>query len=75
MNTWSPLKTGKMAIENSKHGEYGFCFFKTQGIVYVQVVDSLILKIRDISISFFFFFLEIECVCPVSFTYETFTNH
>ena len=44
-------KTGKMAKEISfqgKHREFGN-FAKTQGIWFTQVVNSLILKVKDIS--------------------------
>ena len=49
-------ETGKMAKKNpcqGKHREFGkFCqnTGKTQGILFAQVVNSLILKVKDISI-------------------------
>ena len=45
-------KTGKMVKKNpcqGKHWEFGN-FAKTQGIWFAQVVNSLILKVKDISI-------------------------
>ena len=45
-------KTGKMAKKNpcqGKHREIGN-FVKTQGIWFSQVVNSLILKVKDITI-------------------------
>ena len=45
-------KTGKMAKKNpcqGKHREFGN-FAKTQGIWFAQVVNSLILKVKDISV-------------------------
>ena len=45
-------KTVKMAKKNpcqGKHGEFGI-FAKTQGILFAQVVNSLMLKIKDIAI-------------------------
>ena len=48
--TW---KTGKMATtkcpSQGKHREFGN-FAKTQGILFAQVVNSLILMVRDIAI-------------------------
>ena len=52
-------KTGKMAKKNpcqGKHREFGN-FAKTQGIWFAQVVNSLILKVKDVLIfaaNFFF---------------------
>ena len=54
-------KTGKMPKKNpcqGKHREFGN-FVKTQGILLAQVVNTLILKVKDIAIvaakkSFFF---------------------
>ena len=43
-------KTGKMAKKNpcqGKHRDFG-TFAKTQGIWFAQVVNSLILKVKDI---------------------------
>ena len=45
-------KTGKMAQKNpcqGKHGEFGN-FAKTQGILFAQVVNSLMPKVNDIAI-------------------------
>ena len=45
-------KTGKMAQQipcQGKHREFGN-FAKTQGILFAQVVNSLILKVKDIFI-------------------------
>ena len=45
-------KTGKMTQKNpsqGKHREFGN-FAKTQGILFGQVVNSLILKVKDIAI-------------------------
>ena len=45
-------KTGKMAQQipcQGKHREFGN-FAKTQGILFAQVVNSLILKVKDILI-------------------------
>ena len=49
-------KTGKMAKKNhcqGKHREFGN-LAKTQGILFAQVVNSLILKVKDIAIFSFF---------------------
>ena len=45
-------KTGKMAKENPCQGKYREFenFAKTQGIWFAQVVISLILKVKDISV-------------------------
>ena len=69
-------KTGKMAKKNpcqGKHGEFGN-FAKTQGIWFSQVVNSLILKVKEIlifaaKISIFF------KVCQVSFVSVIVTNY
>ena len=55
-------KTGKMAPKNpcqGKHREFGK-FAQTEGVWFAQAVNSLILKVKDISIcaaqiSYFFF--------------------
>ena len=36
---------------------------KTQGILYIQVVNPLILKIKDIAIFTAKYFLKIDCDC------------
>ena len=72
--------TGKMAPKNpcqGKHREFGN-FAKTQGIWFAQVVNSLILMVKDILIfgtKISGFFLEAGLVCQVSFMYVIVTNH
>ena len=48
-----------------------------RGILYAQVVISLILRINDICCEISYFFLETPCGCQVIFVhvYETVTNH
>ena len=45
-------KTGKMAPKNPSQGKYREFgnFAKTKGILFTQVVNSLILKVNDIAI-------------------------
>ena len=55
-------KTGKMAQKvpcQGKHREFGN-FAKTPGILFAQIVNSLILKVKDIAIfvAIISFFLE-----------------
>ena len=60
--------------ENSEFGN----FAQTQGILDVQVVTSLILRIKGIAIfavNIQQMFLETECVCHVSFVYKRVINH
>ena len=72
-------KTGKVTKEipcRGKHREIGN-FAKTQGILFAQVVHSLIIKVKDIlifaaKISIFF---EAGYVCQVSFVYVVVTDH
>ena len=55
-------KTGKMAPKKycqGKHREFGN-FAKTQGIWFAQVVNSLILRVKDISIFATFFFSKTD---------------
>ena len=65
-------KTGKMGGKNpckGKHRQFGN-FAKTQGIWFTQVVSSLILKSKDISIiaaKISNFLFEAGYVCQVSF--------
>ena len=57
-----------------KHSEFGN-FAKTQGMWFAQGLNSLILKVKDISIfaaKFFLFFFEVH---QVSFVYVIVTNH
>ena len=59
-----------------KHREFGN-FVKTQGNWFAQVVSSLIVKVKDISIFAAKMspkFLKLE-VCQVSFVYVIVTNH
>ena len=68
-----------MAKKNScqgKHREFGN-FAKTQGIWFSQILNSLILKVKEIlifaaKISIFSFFFK---VCQVSFMSVIVTNH
>ena len=70
-------KTGKMKIPSQgKHREFEN-FAKIQGILFVQVVDSLILKVRDIVIFavkitiFSFSWIDL----PSNFVYAVVTNY
>ena len=73
-------KTGKLTKENPCQGKHRECgkFAETQGIWFAQVKNSLILKVKDISMfaakipkSFF----EAGYVCRVIFIYVIATNH
>ena len=60
-----------------KHREFGN-FVKTQGISFAQVVNFLILKLKDIVIfaaKNSIFFLKAGLVCQVSFVYILVTNY
>ena len=64
---------------HGKHGEFGN-FAKTQGILFAQAVNSLILKVKAIAIHVFaakisIFFLEAGEVCQVNFVYVIVTNY
>ena len=57
-------KTGEMATQKNcqgKHREFGN-FAKTQGILFAQVVNSLILKVKDTAI----FAAKISIFFPVA---------
>ena len=53
-------------------------FTKTQGILFAQVVTSLVLKVKDTVIfaaKICTFILKLENVCQVSFVYVIVTTH
>ena len=64
-------ENGQNNSQSGKNREFGF-FAKTQGILFAQVVNSLILKVKDILIfagKISIFFPEAGQVCQVSFEY------
>ena len=70
-------KITKKIPYQEKHRECGN-FAKTQGILFAQVVNSLILKVKNIVILVAInsmFFLEARYICQVSFVYVLVTNH
>ena len=69
----------KNSLSGKTQGIWKFCqnTGKTQGIWFAQVVNSLILKVKDISIfaaKNFQFFFGVGQVCQVSFVYVIVTN-
>ena len=70
----------KKILCQGKHREFGN-FAKTQGIWFAQVVNSLILTVKDIAIFaakisiFLYFFSEGGYVRQVSFVYVIVTNY
>ena len=72
------LKSGyPLHRENRENDKKKFCQGKTQGIWFAQVVNSLILKVKDISIlvvNISKFLLKLAQVCQVSFVYVIVRN-
>ena len=67
------------SLSGKAQGIWKFCqnVGKTQGILFAQVVNSLILKVRDTAIfaaKISTFFPEVGQVCQVSFVYVIVTN-
>ena len=59
---------------SGKPREFGN-FAKTQGILFAQVVNYLILKVKVLAAKISYFLLESRYVRQVSFVYVMVTNH
>ena len=78
------METGqKNSVREKNTGNFGNFgnfrnFTKTQGILFAQVVNSLVLKVKDTVIfaaKICTFILKLEYVCHVSFVYVIVTTH
>ena len=69
-------ENGKKKFRQGKHKEFGN-FVKTRGISFTQVVNSLMLKVKNIAIfavQSSRFFLAVAYVCQVGFVYVIVSN-